>query len=263
MKDDVRPDKTTISDAAQVVSAYARWAPVYDLVFTAVMRAGRQAAVAALGPAPRRVLDVGVGTGLELPMFPANMSITGIDLAEPMLRRAQARVARRRLAGVEGLCVMDATQLAFPDETFDAAVVPYVLTVVPDPEAMMDEIVRVLKPGGDIILVNHFGAADRTDRGLARPARRLTRLASAVSVRGSGRLACGTTIDPPHEPQTGRTAAPVHRGPAAQDRSLTSMDAALSGFRPSPAALARVIAALGQQFGNRFHTSEAVILVMS
>lgn len=158
MKDDARVDKTTISDAAQVVSAYARWAPVYDLVFTAVMRAGRQAAVAALGPAPRRVLDVGVGTGLELPMFPPSMSITGIDLAEPMLRRAQARVARRRLAGVEGLCVMDATQLAFPDDTFDAAIVPYVLTVVPDPEAMMDEIVRVLKPGGDIVLVNHFGA---------------------------------------------------------------------------------------------------------
>ena len=153
-----RGDKATISDAAQVVSAYSRWAPVYDLVFTAVMKAGRQAAVATLGPAPRRVLDVGVGTGLELPMFPATTSITGIDLSEPMLRRAQARVARRGLAGVEGLCVMDATGLAFADHTFDAAIVPYVLTVVPQPEAMMDEIVRVLKPGGDIVLVNHFGA---------------------------------------------------------------------------------------------------------
>lgn len=151
-------DRSTISDAAQVVTAYARWAPVYDLAFTAVMRAGRQAAVAALGPAPRRVLDVGVGTGLELPMFPSTTSITGIDLAEPMLRRAQSRVAKRGLAGVEGLCVMDATQLAFGSETFDAAIVPYVLTVVPEPEAMMDEIVRVLKPGGDIVLVNHFGA---------------------------------------------------------------------------------------------------------
>lgn len=156
-----RGNGSTIGDAAQVVSAYKRWAPVYDLVFTAVMRAGRQAAVAALGPAPRRVLDVGVGTGLELPMFPATTSITGIDLAEPMLRRAQARVARHRLAGVEGLCVMDATNLAFATGTFDAAIVPYVLTVVPDPEAMMDEIARVLKPGGDIVLVNHFG----TERG--------------------------------------------------------------------------------------------------
>ena len=160
MKDDVRAGRATISDASQVVSAYARWAPVYDLAFTAVMRAGRMAAVAAIGPAPRRVLDVGVGTGLELPMFPRTTMVTGIDLAEPMLRRAQARVARRGLTGVEGLCVMDATNLAFSDQTFDAAIVPYVLTVVPDPDAMMDEIVRVLKPGGDIVLVNHFGAED-------------------------------------------------------------------------------------------------------
>ena len=158
MTSETGADRSTISDAAQVVSAYARWAPVYDLAFTAVMRAGRQAAVAALGPAPRRVLDVGVGTGLELPMFPATTSVTGIDLAEPMLRRAQSRVAKHGLAGVEGLCVMDATKLAFGSDTFDAAIVPYVLTVVPDPEAMMDEIVRVLKSGGDIVLVNHFGA---------------------------------------------------------------------------------------------------------
>ena len=160
--DDVPADKTAITQSAQVVSAYDRWAPVYDLVFTAAMRAGREAAVAALGRAPRRVLDVGVGTGLELPMFPPEMSVVGIDLAESMLRRAQQRVRRRRLSGVEGLCVMDATHLAFPDESFDAAVVPYVLTVVPDPDAMMDEVLRVLKRGGDLVLVNHFGA----DRGL-------------------------------------------------------------------------------------------------
>ena len=159
--DDVTADKTAITQSAQVVSAYDRWAPVYDLVFTAAMRAGREAAVAALGRAPRRVLDVGVGTGLELPMFPSEMSVVGIDLAESMLRRAQQRVRRKRLSGVEGLCVMDATQLAFPDESFDAAVVPYVLTVVPDPDAMMDEVLRVLKRGGDLVLVNHFGA----DRG--------------------------------------------------------------------------------------------------
>jgi phosphatidylethanolamine/phosphatidyl-N-methylethanolamine N-methyltransferase len=147
-----------ISEAAQVVSAYDRWAPVYDLAFTAAMKAGREAAVAALGRGSRRVLDVGVGTGLELPMFPSAMSVVGIDLAESMLRRAQQRVQRRRLRGVEGLCVMDATNLAFPDESFDAAIVPYVLTVVPRPHAMMDEVLRVLKRGGDIVLVNHFGA---------------------------------------------------------------------------------------------------------
>ena len=152
--------KSEISEASQVVSAYARWAPVYDLAFTAVMRAGRRAAVAAVAGAAR-VLDVGVGTGLELPMFAAGTSVVGIDLAETMLRRAGERVRREKLAQVAGLSVMDATRMAFPDASFDAAVVPYVLTVVPDPVAMMDEICRVVRPGGAIVLVNHFGA----DRG--------------------------------------------------------------------------------------------------
>jgi phosphatidylethanolamine/phosphatidyl-N-methylethanolamine N-methyltransferase len=158
MKDDIRSDRATISDASQVVSAYARWAPFYDLAFEVVMRAGRQVAVAALGGGKGRVLDVGVGTGLELPMFSPATRVIGIDLAEPMLRRAQARARREALDGVEGLCVMDATRLAFPDGSFDAAIVPYVLTVVPDPQAMMNEIARVVKPGGDIVLVNHFGS---------------------------------------------------------------------------------------------------------
>lgn len=148
----------SIEDADQVVAAYSRWAPIYDLAFAVVMRRGREAAAAALSRAGRRVLDVGVGTGLELPMFDAGTRLVGIDLAEAMLRRARDRVARYRLGNVEGLSVMDATRLAFPAESFDAAVVPYVLTVVPDPRAMMDEIHRVVRRGGEIVLVNHFGA---------------------------------------------------------------------------------------------------------
>ena len=154
----VEKDRATITEAAQVVSAYARWAPVYDLAFTAVMRAGRRAAVDAVAQAGGRILDVGVGTGLELPMFPATARVVGIDLAETMLRRAGERVRREGLAQVDGLGVMDATRMAFPDAAFDAAVVPYVLTVVPEPAAMMDEIMRVVRPGGAIALVNHFGA---------------------------------------------------------------------------------------------------------
>ena len=154
---EARLDKATISHATQVVSAYARWAPVYDLVFEYVMRAGRQAAVAALGGRPGRVLDVGIGTGLELPLFAPGQRVTGIDLAEPMLRRAQAKAARGQGA-VDGLCVMDAARLAFPDASFDAVIAPYVLSVVPDPAAMLDEIARVVKPGGDVVMVNHFGA---------------------------------------------------------------------------------------------------------
>ncbi len=152
-----------IKDAGQIVAAYSRWAPIYDLAFAAVMRRGREAAAAAVGHAGGRVLDVGVGTGLELPMFTGATRLIGIDLAEAMLRRAQARVARHRLGNVEGLSVMDATRLAFLAESFDAAVVPYVLTVVPDPHALLSEVRRVVKRGGDIVLVNHFGA----ERGIA------------------------------------------------------------------------------------------------
>jgi phosphatidylethanolamine/phosphatidyl-N-methylethanolamine N-methyltransferase len=130
---------------AHVEEAYARWAPVYDLAFTAVMAPGRRAAVAAAQRRGGLILDVGVGTGLELPMFDPEVSVVGVDLSEPMLQ-------------VAGLCVMDATRLAFPDAHFDAVVAPYVLTVVPDPAATLDELARVVKPGGEIVLVNHVGA---------------------------------------------------------------------------------------------------------
>lgn len=149
-----------IRDAGQVVAAYSRWAPVYDLVFAAVMRAGRQAAAAAASRPGARILDVGVGTGLELPMFDPATRLVGIDLSEAMLQRARQRVARSNLSGVEGLAVMDATRLAFADASFDGAVIPYVLTVVPEPHAMLDEVRRVVRPGGEIVLVNHFGADD-------------------------------------------------------------------------------------------------------
>ena len=145
-----------------VEAAYARWAPVYDLTFALVMRAGRKAAAAAASRPGGRVLDVGVGTGLELPMIDRRTQITGVDLSRPMLTRAKARVAAQRLTNVDGLLVMDAMNLAFQDATFDAVVAPYVLTVVPDPHASLAEWVRVLKPGGEIVLVNHVGA----DRGV-------------------------------------------------------------------------------------------------
>ncbi len=143
---------------ADVEAAYARWAPVYDLTFALVMRAGRRAAAAAASRPGGRVLDIGVGTGLELPMIDRRTRITGADLSRPMLRRAQARVRAERLDNVDGLLVMDAMALAFADATFDAVVAPYVLTVVPDPRASLDEWCRVLKPSGEIVLVNHVGA---------------------------------------------------------------------------------------------------------
>ncbi|MBV8851514.1 MAG: class I SAM-dependent methyltransferase, partial [Methylobacteriaceae bacterium] len=143
---------------AHVEAAYARWAPVYDFTFELVMRQGRRAAAAAASRPGGTVLDVGVGTGLELPMFDRRTRLVGVDLSEPMLRRAALRIAREKLGNVEGLVVMDAMRLAFPDSCFDAVIAPYVLTVVPYPAATLDELMRVVKRGGEIVLVNHVGA---------------------------------------------------------------------------------------------------------
>ena len=141
-----------------VNDAYSRWAPFYDAAFAWVMRPGRVATAALLNQTGGRVLDVGVGTGLELPMFGPNVRITGIDLCEPMLEIARKRVQTLNLGNVDDLLVMDAMDLKFPDASFDAVIGPYVLTVVPEPERTLDEMARVVKPGGDIILSNHIGA---------------------------------------------------------------------------------------------------------
>jgi phosphatidylethanolamine/phosphatidyl-N-methylethanolamine N-methyltransferase len=141
-----------------VNDAYSRWAPFYDAVFAWVMRPGRVATAALLNQTGGRVLDVGVGTGLELPMFGPHVKVTGIDLCEPMLDIARKRVATHKLGNVEDLLVMDAMDLKFPDASFDAVIGPYVLTVVPEPGRTLDEMARVVKPGGEIILSNHIGA---------------------------------------------------------------------------------------------------------
>jgi phosphatidylethanolamine/phosphatidyl-N-methylethanolamine N-methyltransferase len=147
---------TSDLDRQSVEKAYARWAPVYDLVFNRIWDAGRRAAVEAAMRAGPRILDVGVGTGLELPYFGAQTRVVGVDLSEPMLRRAQERIRGLHLRQVVGLSVMDAARLAIPDASFDAVVAPYVITTVPHPEATLDELVRVVRPGGEVILLNHI-----------------------------------------------------------------------------------------------------------
>ena len=159
---DTRPGHagdSAVLDNKHVKKSYTRWAPIYDLVFALVLRPGRKVAAAAASRVGGHVLDVGVGTGLELPMFDRRTRLTGVDLSEPMLRRAQRRVSAEALGNVEGLVVMDAARLAFSDAHFDAVVAPYVLTVVPEPHGSLDELARVVKPGGEIILVNHIGSA--------------------------------------------------------------------------------------------------------
>ena len=145
-------------DKETVARAYARWAPVYDLVFGAVFDRGRKASIAAAERIGGHILEVGVGTGLSLPDYARSNRLVGIDLSAPMLHKAKARVSEHKLANVDGLAVMDAKHLGFGDAVFDVVVAQYVITAVPDPEATLDEFVRVLKPGGEIILVNHLGA---------------------------------------------------------------------------------------------------------
>ena len=149
-------------DQQSVERAYAAWAPVYDLVFGAVFERGRQEAIAAAekfcGPQGGRILEVGVGTGLSLPRYARINRIVGIDISEPMLRKAHRRVIEQKLSNVEAVAVMDATRMALPDDSFDVVVAQYVITAVPNPEATLDEFARVLKPGGEIVLVNHIGA---------------------------------------------------------------------------------------------------------
>src|SRR5690348_7061932 len=145
-------------DKGTIAKAYARWAPVYDLVFGAVFDKGRQAAIAAAERIGGRILEVGVGTGISLPDYGRGNSLVGVDISLPMLRKARARVAAQRLVHVEALAVMDAGGLALADASFDVVVAQYVITAVPHPEATLDEFARVLKPGGEIVLVNHIGA---------------------------------------------------------------------------------------------------------
>ena len=145
-------------DNAAIEKAYGRWAPIYDLVFGPVFERARKAAIAAAERIGGRILEVGVGTGLSLPEYRWTNRVTGVDLSVPMLRKAKARAREHRLTNVDGLAVMDAQHLGFQDGAFDVVVALYVITVVPDPEATLDEFARVVRPGGEIILLNHLGA---------------------------------------------------------------------------------------------------------
>jgi phosphatidylethanolamine/phosphatidyl-N-methylethanolamine N-methyltransferase len=164
-------------DQATLNKAYARWTPIYDLVFGKVFERGRRASIAAAERIGGRILDVGVGTGIALPDYRPTSRIVGVDYSEPMLRKAIERVRTLSLTHVDGIAVMDAQRLAFRDAQFDAVVAQYVITAVPHPEAALDEFARVVRPGGEIILVNHIGAEAGARRlfeqGFAPVARRL------------------------------------------------------------------------------------------
>jgi phosphatidylethanolamine/phosphatidyl-N-methylethanolamine N-methyltransferase len=149
---------TQVMRTDQVAGAYARWAPVYDLVFGPVFRRGRSAAIEAAERIGGRVLEVGVGTGISLPDYARTCRITGVDISEPMLAKARERVKKFGLRNVEQIAVGDAEGLAFEDGAFDSVVAQYVVTAVPNPERALDEFARVVRPGGEIIITTRVGA---------------------------------------------------------------------------------------------------------
>jgi len=143
-------------DESDVLDAYRRWAPVYDYTFGLVAGESRRHAVQVLNQRQGRILEVGVGTGLSLPDYKRHLEVVGIDLSPEMLEKARERVNEEKLDHVTGLHEMDASDLKFADGSFDIVVAMFVMTVVPDPEKVMRELSRVVKPGGEVMLVNHF-----------------------------------------------------------------------------------------------------------
>jgi phosphatidylethanolamine/phosphatidyl-N-methylethanolamine N-methyltransferase len=162
--DSVPFGSTSALDTASILDAYRRWAGVYDTVFGGVSSRGRQKAVDLVNRLPGRdVLEVGVGTGLALPHYNRDKRITGIDLSVEMLKKARDRTRKDSLAHVHALLEMDAEATNFADQSFDIAVAMFVASVVPNPKALLQEMRRLVRPGGNILFINHF-AADKGPR---------------------------------------------------------------------------------------------------
>ena len=143
-----------------VAGVYSKLASVYDWIFGPTLHAGRLQAMQRMAISPGdRVLEVGVGTGINLALYPRDCSVTGIDLSDSMLERAHERVAEKGMRNVR-LVQMDATSLLFPDDAFDIVYAPYLISVVPDPVQVAREMRRVCRPGGRIIILNHFRSSN-------------------------------------------------------------------------------------------------------
>jgi phosphatidylethanolamine/phosphatidyl-N-methylethanolamine N-methyltransferase len=143
-------------DYKTIKRAYAILSPVYDFLFDKIFYPGRVAAIDLLEIQPNsRVLEVGVGTGLNLPLYPRECDVTGVDISEEMLRKAQERVRTLGMTDAK-LLVMDGSKLDFPDNSFDRVIATYVISAVPDPVKTLLEMRRVCKPSGHLVILNHF-----------------------------------------------------------------------------------------------------------
>jgi len=151
-----------------VARVYENIAWAYDVVFGPTLHPGRVNAIRRMGIRPGdRVLEVGVGTGINAALYPGDCSVTGIDLSSSMLEKARERVARKGVRNVR-LLQMDAANLKFADDSFDIVYAPYVISVVPDPVAVASEMRRVCRPGGRIVILNHFRSKNRVGAWLER-----------------------------------------------------------------------------------------------
>ncbi len=138
---------------------YRIFAPLYDFVFGLSLHHGRKIAISALAARPdERILEVGVGSGMSLPMYPPNISVLGIDTSNEMLEKARHRLARKHLSGRHALLQMDVEQMSFADNSFDKAVLMYAVSGFPDPAGAIKAIQRVCKPGATVIVVNRFAS---------------------------------------------------------------------------------------------------------
>ena len=143
-------------DREHLERVYSSYAGVYDRVFGRVFQGSRESVVRNLKVEPgERVLEVGVGTGLCLPLYPRECDITAIDVSQAMLDKAAARVRELDLTNVR-LMKMDAGEMEFPDDSFDLVIAAYVVTAVPDHRKLLREMVRVSRRGGRLIMLNHF-----------------------------------------------------------------------------------------------------------
>jgi phosphatidylethanolamine/phosphatidyl-N-methylethanolamine N-methyltransferase len=151
----------TVVEDDFVARVYANIAWGYDLFFGPTLHPGRVDAIKRMGIKPGdRVLEVGVGTGINAALYPADCAVTGIDLSGSMLEKARERVARKDVRNVR-LLQMDAANMKFADDTFDIVYAPYVISVVPDPVAVTREMRRVCRPGGRIVILNHFRSGNK------------------------------------------------------------------------------------------------------
>ena len=151
-----REDPGGMMDYQTIKRAYAILSPVYDFLFDKIFHPGRVRAIDLLEIKPGdRVLEVGVGTGLNLPLYPRDCSVIGVDISEEMLRKARQRVQELSLRHVK-LEVMDASSLSFPDKSFDHVIATYVISAVPDPVKTLLEMQRVCRPNGHLVILNHF-----------------------------------------------------------------------------------------------------------